>query len=332
MSKACTIYPNRISIYYPRNNDNWTETLLDKKINKYYKNYKSESLKNLNKKKSSLKLSKASRKNIKDTIQLLYQLAKPKTIRISKTKTIYNYKCSFITLTLPYKQHHTDKEVKICLNTFLQNLRKVYDLKNYVWVSELQQNKNIHFHLVIDKYINHNAIRYYWNLAINKLGYIDKYSNKFKDLSITEYARIRNLKVEECKAAFAFGKKTNWRSPSTEQVISVLSAQKLSGYLAKYLSKGITDTEDDKERAKTWGRSWGRSQSLSKIKLVTRWNWNNIKQIVTSFKGAKNMFYKKTYDWAEIWYFNFKALNSEFKGFLNNIFHDIGITYGYEAG
>lgn len=305
---------------------------MNRYIDDYSKKYSNKEYPNLKKRKTSINLSKQSKKTIKDTIQILYQLSKPKTVRISKTKTINNYRCSFITLTLPSKQIHTDIEIKKCLNAFLTNIRKVYGLQNYVWVSEIQKNGNLHFHMVIDKYINHHAIRYYWNKSINKLGYIDRYKEKFNRLSLKEYADVRKLKVEDCKKAYAFGKKTNWNSPSTEQVVSILSPQKLSGYLAKYLSKGNKKVDDTSERAKTWGKSWSRSQSLSKIKLVTRWNWSNVKEVLESFEDHKKMFYKKKYEWAEIWYFNFKKLNKEFKEFLKTIFNEIGYSYNYTPG
>src|SRR5690606_27662078 len=142
-------------------------------------------------KKKSINLSKASKRKIKDTFSLLYHLAKPRTVKISNKKYIYNFRLSFVTLTLPSQQKHTDVEIKkICLNNFLNVMRQKFGLKNYIWISEIQENGNLHFHMVFDMYIHHKAIRYYWNRSLELLGYVSEYSNKMKSLSLKEYATL----------------------------------------------------------------------------------------------------------------------------------------------
>lgn len=101
-----------------------------------------------------------------------------------------NYMCTFLTLTLPAEQTHTDDEiVRHCLNPFLVYARKYFNVKYYIWKKELQQNGNIHFHLVTDKFIDHQALRRAWNRVINKghvtgvknpFDYVDRYTAKQK--------------------------------------------------------------------------------------------------------------------------------------------------------
>lgn len=101
-----------------------------------------------------------------------------------------SYKCTFVTLTLPSEQRHTDDELtRHCLNPFLSYARKYFKVKYYVWKKELQQNGNLHYHLVTDRYIDHVALRRAWNRVINKgkvtgvkepFDYVDRYTAKQK--------------------------------------------------------------------------------------------------------------------------------------------------------
>ena len=62
------------------------------------------------------------------------------------------YKLTFITLTLPSKQIHSDNDIKSkCLNQFLIELKKNYGVNRYIWKAEKQENNNIHFHIIADK-------------------------------------------------------------------------------------------------------------------------------------------------------------------------------------
>jgi len=66
------------------------------------------------------------------------------------------YKLTFITLTLPSKQAHTDEEIKkVPFANFLQTLRRKYNMKYYIWKAEKQNNGNIHFHIITNSFIHH---------------------------------------------------------------------------------------------------------------------------------------------------------------------------------
>lgn len=94
--------------------------------------------------------------------------------------------CTFITLTLPAEQQHTDIELtKYCVNPFLTYLRKYLKVRYYIWKKELQNNGNLHFHFVVDKFIRADALREIWNRIINRgivdglnFDYVDRYHNK----------------------------------------------------------------------------------------------------------------------------------------------------------
>lgn len=302
-----TIKPNRISIRYtpdvrfsdaPRH-------ILDRRIAAISK-------KNLSSPKKSVNLSKASQRNIRDSIMLLYELSKPRKVQVKKDTFIFNFRASFITLTLPSAQVHSDVEIKKCLNSFLVNCRRYLGVNNYVWKAELQKNANIHFHLTFDKYCSYNAIRYYWNQAISHLGYIFAYSAKMSALSLSQYASLRQLPVEKCRVAYARGVKSKWSTPNSVDVKSIRSTGALSFYLAKYLSKSSNEL-DDTERIAQFGKVWARSQSLSKIKLITRYDWTQMKSFIIPWLKKSTKVKEVISDWCTTFYFKISELPYDFR-------------------
>ncbi len=313
--QLATFYPDRISI----------KTHKSKSINDVYKAYEASVTKtlveeNLKKVKSSYKLSKSSKRNIINSVNSLFYHSKRRTIKLSSGKFIYNYRASFITLTLPSTQSHSDVEIKQRLNTYLQVIRSKYEVNNYFWKSELQDNGNIHFHLIIDKYINYGALRYYWNKALKPLGYIDNYQQKFKNMSLTEYLNLRGKGDEEkiklyrdsYVKAYYKGKETNWRNPNSVDVKSIKDTRSLSHYLAKYLTKDLTGleeevmNEEDKKRVNNFGKIWSRSTSLSKLKYKNRIDYDEIKELIIKLKKKSNCIIDKYYDYCRVIYLNLK--------------------------
>lgn len=165
--KIANIYPNRISVYskrefaYNEKIENQFKASNPKEFKELYKNSNPQP-RNLKVKKHSFNLSKNSKKTLIDSVGTLVALSKPRTIFRKNRKPIYNYRASFITLTLPSTQEVSDVNIKECLNLFFTDLRRVYKLKNYVWKAELQKNGNIHFHIIIDVYIDYNVLLNYW--------------------------------------------------------------------------------------------------------------------------------------------------------------------------
>ena len=190
MPSICVLSPSRLSIMpVPRKQsayERWSRGI----DNQFKISIPSKSLLNLQEQKKSFKLSNQSKRKVYDTINLLYTLSKPRTVKMRSGKSIYNFRCAFITLTLPATQAHEDTQIKSdCLNQFLIELRKAYKIENYFWKAELQKNENIHFHLLVDQYCDFQALRRRWNRVINKLGYVDAYSKKFDQMQLSEIGR-----------------------------------------------------------------------------------------------------------------------------------------------
>ncbi|MDA3879131.1 MAG: hypothetical protein PF436_01965 [Prolixibacteraceae bacterium] len=116
----------------------------------------------------------------------------------------------FVTLTLSASQRHDDVTIKRkILKPFLRILREKHGFENYIWKAEKQQNGNIHFHLIADRYIKKELLTETWNKCQNALNYIDRFESKF-----------------ECRDA-----------PSTH-VRVVKSGKMAIHYVSKYIGKG----------------------------------------------------------------------------------------------
>lgn len=321
-----SIYPDRISIRWEGNRRS-TRTQWEEKQLRHKALWKT----NLEQKKETWNLSYQTKKKIIDSSNFLIHLSPPRTVQVSNKKQIYNYQASFITLTLPSPQQHADQQIKKCLNNFLTTLRTKYNLKNYVWKAELQQNQNIHFHLIIDKYIHYNAIRYYWNKAINVLGYVDRYREKWSAMDFKQYCAERNVSGKDGLNGFLQGVKTKWNSPGTENVKNVVTPSMLSYYVSKYMAKDENNAKikSDVERIKAFGRVWARSQSLSAVKVITRYCWKNLKNRIKTIDSKLNGLKVKHYDYCTVIYFDWKNLSYNFKRWIRKKIHELGMTYQY---
>lgn len=167
---------------------------------------------------------------------------------------------TFVTLTLPssqieeFKQNNikfyaTDKAIKSkCLNQFLVELRSKYGLNNYIWVSEKQVNANIHFHLLLDISVPFMELRILWNRIINKFGFVDRYTDKFKNMSFEEYCLLRGSKSDTAKLrkSYDFGVQTSWQQPNSTDIHRLKKVKNISTYIAKYMSKGNNFSDKDK--------------------------------------------------------------------------------------
>lgn len=137
---------------------------------------------------------------------------------------------TFLTLTLPAKQIHTDNEIKReCLNHFIIACVRSGFFKYYFWRAEKQKNGNIHFHLLIDSYFDKIKLQEIWCKCIEKLGYIKAYQD-----------------VYGCKL------------PPCTQIQEIPQNQSIIDYVVKYVGKNECEL-------KVEGRIWGMSDQLRNL-------------------------------------------------------------------
>ena len=173
----------------------------------------------------------------------------------------------FVTLTLASPQIHTDTEIRhMLLNHFLTELRQKFGLENYVWKAEKQENQNLHFHVLIDIFIDHRKIREIWNRIQNKLGYIERFRAGIKQKGFEYYyeaARKNNkyISTEQILERWQKGERENWKQPPGTEIKQVARIKKASAYFAKYFSK------EDKIEA-GFGRIWYASRNVSRYPIL----------------------------------------------------------------
>jgi hypothetical protein len=166
----------------------------------------------------------------------------------NKRDTSLDYKITFVTLTLSAQQIHSDEDIKkYMLKYFLRYLREKEKVTDYVWKAEKQQNGNIHFHILTNKYIPWQNIRSEWNRLQNKEGfnYVDKYSanmneyfkNGFKVFPNDERSRTEQYTV------YKKNKLINWTNPNSTDIHAIYKINNIAAYMSKYMSKGVTKSD-----------------------------------------------------------------------------------------
>jgi hypothetical protein len=218
---------------------------------------------NLQKNELTGKLSAKASRRLSNSINWLVASAKKKYIYDKKTGKRFNFKINFVTLTLPTTDHGVTDHFfkKVLLHNFINACRSKFDLKNYVWKVEAQENGNIHAHFTTDTFMHWEAMRKVWNKILSKHGIIEVYKKKHENMTFEEYNSVYNPagKVPEdvMKKRFNFGKVTEWEQPNSTDVHAVHRVRDVAAYLAAYMSK----KEEGKRELK--GRLWGCSQNLS---------------------------------------------------------------------
>lgn len=146
----------------------------------------------------------------------------------------------FATMTLPSAQQHTDQEIKRhILMQFIDKLKYHYNIEHYFWRAEKQENGNIHFHCVFDKYIDMKEFQNLWNETCNILSYIDR-----------------------------FQKIHGHRNPPSCQIRMINTAKYTFKYLLKYTTKASTNIP-------VAGKLWGMSDSLRQLRQYTSFDFKN---------------------------------------------------------
>ena len=134
----------------------------------------------------------------------------------------------FVTLTLSDKQRHTDQHIKrYLLGNFITQIKRTYFVEHYFWKAEAQKNGNIHFHLIIDKFIPKENLTSIWNEI--QLDYVTTYSQR-----------------------------TGKTNPPSTQIEGIRNFKRISLYATKYALKD----DGDEPARKIEGRIWGCSDQL----------------------------------------------------------------------
>lgn len=237
-------------------------------------------------------------KRIRTAVGWLLLNAKEKHLASSSEGWQGTFKVNFITLTLPAKQNHSRSLItRVCLDSFLKQMRRHFDLQNYVWRAEYQSNGNLHYHICTDKYIPWHRIRYYWNQATELLGYVSDYQRRFENMPFREYCQLLDPYCRKSRAdlqrSFNHGIISRWRDPNSTDVHALNKVKNVAAYISKYMSKtdnkkAVVVAESENERKNT-GRYFGLSHSLSKLKGVLIEAVEVVDQVLEEIRAAKKV-------------------------------------------
>jgi hypothetical protein len=245
--QVAQIRPDRIVVY---NEFEYASTKRGKNIN---------SLANLSKQKYKGDLSKEAKKRMETAIVQWSSTLQNLNSEQLKDLTGYSKKLVLVTLTLPSTQAHTDNYIKrYLLNHFLIKASRIWNAKRYIWKAEFQQNDNIHFHILFDKFIPLADLRSTWNNILANHGYID-----------------------------AFETKHSHRNPNTTDIHQIRDKSRTLFYMKKYMSKVEVCRLEG-------GKAWGCSDCIGKLKAMVDCIDNEINCLIegiTNSEGAR--FFKK---------------------------------------
>jgi hypothetical protein len=137
---------------------------------------------------------------------------------------------TFVTLTLSSKQKHSDQYIRrYMLNQFIQICERKHNVWHHLYVCEKQKNGNIHFHLLIDSFIDWKILRDHWNKIQDLHGYITP-----------------------------FRKLYSHSNPNSTDIHALRGVKDVVSYIIKYMTK-------EQDTLKVKGRIWGCSDALRKL-------------------------------------------------------------------
>lgn len=236
-----SIHPGQINLY---NEVHWNpHRPYREKLNKNNESITHGAEHLLNSKRSAQgNVSSIAKRKMTKAVNYMLFVTNDKTVTNQYTGKNFKFKIAFATLTLPSKQIHSDNEIKAkCLNQILIELKKYYNVKNYIWRAEKQKNGNIHFHILVDKFIPHQELRDRWNRITNKLGYVDTYRSEMQRWHRNGFRVRKNLLKTWSKRkqfeAYERGARTHWNSPNSTDIHSVHKIRDLKSYITKYVTK-----------------------------------------------------------------------------------------------
>ena len=168
MFQSVTINDSSVTFYNCQKNNVPRGTISDNSKTNLTKAYKSPCL------------TKKSKKKIKKILFYWVDAVEQSQALFKARKQRKRRYISMVTLTLPATQYESDEVIKSkYLNNFLVQLkRKVLDI-NYLWVAEKQKNGNIHFHLIVDRWVDKFWLQKKWNEVLDNGHYISTFANKY---------------------------------------------------------------------------------------------------------------------------------------------------------
>lgn len=157
----------------------------------------------------------STKKRIETAVDIFLQMAPKRTIYNPVTQRNQQFQLSFITLTIsahdPIEASEGNKALKVWLQHFKRpwHKRKMSEqMSTYLWKAELQERKQLHYHIVTNAWLHFVEIRRVWN----------------------DLQKARGWTQDYCKLK-------GHHDPNSTDVHSIYKIRDVRRYLSKYIGK-----------------------------------------------------------------------------------------------
>lgn len=171
-------------------------------------------------------------RRLQKAIDILLQTSTVKMVNRPGGKK-FPFRLSFATLTIPGKIQ-TIAKVRKVFASFTAWLR--YAKVSYVWKVEFQKRGQLHYHLILNRYLPWKEITHAWNSRMKKAGFLNEWAKEHGHF-MPNSVDVRSVRMDKGKA--------------------------MSKYLAKYLAKDL-----ENEKGQKVGKWWGASRNLNVKRFV----------------------------------------------------------------
>lgn len=149
--------------------------------------------------------------------------------------------------TVTFPKGTSDNTAFLLLNKWLTRLRKEKMLKEYLWITERQENKTLHYHIAINNRMDVKKANRFMRAAI--MTSIDKKEIEWNRTDAAKYNGVDISKNRKTRRVTNFAKQKNQKA--------------LSNYLTKYISKS-----NDTFQHLAWHNSRGYSNLIISVNLL----------------------------------------------------------------
>lgn len=262
---------------------------------KYAEPYQRYSL-SVRKKSDRFSLSKQAKISMNNCFSWLQIISEPKLVFSVRENKEFWFNLSFIDLTLPSVQLHSDEYIKKhMLSPFLKWLERSWSVKSYIWKAETQNNGNIHFHLTTDKFIHWKSIRAKWNRLCSAHGYCKVFQNGTNDKgdSATKIKAVINPdKIKMYVASYCTKKDTfkttkHFEKGKNKMFVSDSCEVNNHFYMKEnYRQVECSDGNVREYKRRINGRIWNASYNLNVPPLVISQEYDGYNEAIKLFKDA----------------------------------------------
>lgn len=199
-------------------------------------------------------VTKGVKRRMSRAVDIFLQTTETRQIFNTVTQRYMDFRLGFVTLTISDTcTWKADKCYTELLKPFLRVVKEKHNVKKYLWKYELQGRGNVHYHVTVDEFIPHDAIRATWNKIQKRNGLTDLYAQTYGHFN-----------------------------PNSTDIHKVWKIKNIGAYLGKYLIKGNKGVVLEHSgfnqmvfERDVKGKVWDCSTDLKRNRFSTEMNYEN---------------------------------------------------------